>query len=150
MNIYTHFAFVIENITPAESNWCDSRLALLDEFFAADNFTRETEFTSLTSIYPYDHGARPFNFTHGFIHGKPCLNLFSDGEGDPQVLATFLWEFLSLHRPTETFTFTYAETTSRPIPGAFAGGAIHITAAAWDEFHVTEWLTQKASLCAAL
>lgn len=143
------FAHTIENLTPAESDWADTMLAKLQEYFELAADVRKEEFTDLSEFAEYDHHQLPFTFTSGILNGKPSLNLYSDDEGDHAVLATFLWLFLRAWRPTQAIGLTYAQTCSRPLSGAFAGGAVFINYHGWDEFHLSEWLQQQTACRAA-
>lgn len=123
---YTHVSFVIPAVSEAEGKW------LTAVFKGLENGTDEEGSELFPGLEISDSlrknlavaSAHEYWGLGGHLYASLDEGFWVASEDSPNLdaLGEVLVEFLSLYRPTDVITFTWAETCSRPRAGAFSGG----------------------------
>ena len=105
-NSYREFSFALGDVTPQEATWLRSA-----------------------------HNAKSANdesFCSAFClvltEGEACLFGEAEGPCDIEVTAEFIQRFLQKFRPKLTVGWEWADWCSKPLPGAFGGGVVLVSA----------------------
>lgn len=128
-NSYTLFSESIDNLTEEESKWWNK---ILDGI-------GEVDFEFLDPLVEWEC----IDFQYRFEGEGSSLWIFSDECGVVDQVICLVREFLSLHRPGEVFTLSWADTCSSPRLGEFGGGAVIVTAEGADWVNTWAWLAEK-------
>ncbi len=121
----TQFSEEIKSITPEERTWLKAELARLEEGYEDE----EGEKHFLNFGYRFDQ--EPDGTTTFLVSSEQDLD---------DSLTVFLSDFLEQHRPTEYITINYSSGASKPIPEAFGGGIVFLTANRVRRSSLDDWL----------
>jgi hypothetical protein len=92
-------------------------------------------------LFPADE---PAGFTLEVEHPRSLWIDSDAASGEPSKGAEFVQLFLATFRPTEAVGFEWAHTCSRPVLGAFGGGAALVTAENVEYLNTATWLHHQA------
>jgi hypothetical protein len=120
-NFYMLCAEEIPHLTPVEQWWCETFLRRLARIGAVD-------------------------FGYAFETGDEgtALRLYAD-EVLSDTLTGFMQRFLAKHRPDQYIAIGYAAVCGDPLPGAFGGGMVFITANAVTWSDDGDWMRQQVA-----
>jgi len=117
------FSEEIPHLNAVEKQWCETFLRRLARL-----------------------GALDFDYKLEEEEGSPSWKLWLHGDETlSNTLIGFVQRFLAKHRRGESFSLSYAATSSRPLVGQFGGGAVLITARSAIWWNETAWLDQQAA-----
>jgi hypothetical protein len=71
--------------------------------------------------------------------------IYSDDNASPMAVVPLVQGFLRRHRPTATFSLSWAAGSTRPGPGELGGGAVFITADSVRWLDVWTWIESQRS-----
>jgi len=150
-NYYTHLSLAIED-WPEEAMRFAQRLdsavycvepgeeGTLEFIPDGEDYGREIEELAFT-IYK-DNESRS-GCTFAVKEGK--LYVYSDEGGEPQVVADILQHTMCRFKLPKAVIIEYADTCSKPLPNAYGGGVIVVTAEEQHHMHTHEWSVRKAA-----
>jgi hypothetical protein len=126
----TLFSFQITELTADERDW-------LAPLTGADGAGPTDELAALLT------NPDQIGFYATFADDGRALSVESGEHGTPEDAANILQAFLSRFRPDGTFGFEWAKTCSQPLPDAFGGGAVFITARGQRWTSSGNWLADQ-------
>ena len=127
-NNYTQFSEVLPNLTDEEAQWLKEQLEIGSEGFEV--------------LYQFDTDDERDGW------GRH-LWFYAEEVGDPEQVACLVQKFLQRFRPDQYWALTFACTCSKPRVGAFAGGAVFVTANDIKWQHSHEFIATEAKVFSA-
>lgn len=129
-NYYTLFSFEITGLTPEERDW----LRPLTEPEAPSN-------PEVAALADDEH----LDFAAEFQDDGSSVWIHSEENGSPHDAADVVQAFLARFRPHDRVGFEWATGCSRPLLGAYGGGAVLVSATGQRWMSSDGWLAQQDS-----